>query len=157
MAGGRGSNVVGAPVAPAPSLLYAVKQVELAVRYRLDELLRASGVTTVQYTALTVLRRRDGLSSAELARNSFVTAQSMADVVTALERRALIERHRDARNRRRLVIRLTPAGQDLLASLDAPVRRLEDRMVSGLYGDEVGGLRKALNSCRIALSDGAPR
>jgi DNA-binding MarR family transcriptional regulator len=137
-----------------PSLLYAVKQVELAVRFRLDELLRsASSVTVVQYTALTVLRRRDGLTSAELARNSFVTAQSMADVVAALEQQGLIERDRDAGNRRRLVIRLTAAGQALLAELDPTVRRLEERMLANLDASEVRALRQALNACRLALTD----
>src|SRR5919205_1191255 len=81
------------PAGPrTPSLLYAVKQVELAVRAHLDELLRASGTTVLQYTALTVLARRDGLTTAELARNSFVTPQAMGELVTALERRGLVER-----------------------------------------------------------------
>jgi DNA-binding MarR family transcriptional regulator len=57
-----------------PSLLYAVKQVELAVRARLDEGLRGSGITVPQWTALTVLARREGQTSAELARNAFVSA-----------------------------------------------------------------------------------
>ena len=60
-----------------PSLMYEVKQVELAVRALMDEVLRPAGVTTLQYTALTVLAGRDGLTSAELARNSFVTAQTL--------------------------------------------------------------------------------
>src|SRR3954447_19312066 len=97
-----------------PSLLYAVKQVELAVRAHLDELLRPSGTTVLQYTALTVLDRRDGLTTAELARNSFVTPQAMGELVTSLERRALIDRRPDPGNRRRLLISLTPAGAELL-------------------------------------------
>ena len=66
-------------------LLYLVKQVELAVRARLDELLRPDGLTALQYTALTVLERHPDMSVAQLARNSFVTAQSMADMVAALK------------------------------------------------------------------------
>src|SRR4051794_2090760 len=62
------------------TLLYLVKRVELAVRSRLDEVLRPGGLTTLQYTALTVLQRHPAsLTSAQLARNSFVTAQTMAD------------------------------------------------------------------------------
>ena len=58
------------------TLLYLVKRVELAVRSRLDEVLRPGGLTTLQYTALTVLQRHPAsLTSAQLARNSFVTAQ----------------------------------------------------------------------------------
>ncbi len=79
------------------------------MRAHLDDLLRDSGVTALQYTALTVLARRDGLTSAELARNSFVTPQAMADLVTALERGGLIVRRRNPDNRRQLLISLTPA------------------------------------------------
>ena len=43
--------------APQPMLLYLVKQVELAVRSHLDNLLRSAGLTALQYTALTVLER----------------------------------------------------------------------------------------------------
>ena len=140
-----------------PSLLYAVKQVELAVRAHLDDLLRPFGTTALQYTALTVLARRDGLTSAELARNAFVTPQSMGDLVTALERRDLVTRHRDPRHARRLLISLTPAGQELLTRVEAQVRALEVRMLAGLTADERADLRDYLNRCRSALADGPAR
>lgn len=136
----------------APSLLYAVKQVELAVRANLDELLRPSGTTALQYTALTVLARRAGLTSAELARNAFVTPQSMGDLVNALERRALVARHRDPRHARRLLLRLTPAGEELLARVEPQVRELEERMLGGLAAPERDALRDYLNRCRTALA-----
>src|SRR3569833_4141376 len=66
-----------------PTLLYLIKQLELAVRSRLDEVLRPAAITPLQYTALTVLERRSDLSTAALARNSFVTDQSAADMVAA--------------------------------------------------------------------------
>jgi DNA-binding MarR family transcriptional regulator len=135
-----------------PSLLYAVKQVELAVRARLDELLRPSGTTVVQYTALTVLDRRGSLTTAELARGSFVTPQAMGDLVTALERRGLVERTPDPGNRRRLLIRLTETGQDLLAGFDGAVRALEEKMLSSLGTDERAALGDYLNRARAALS-----
>src|SRR5258708_40252865 len=94
------------PGSAPPMLLYLVKQVELAVRARLDDIFRPIGLTALQYTALTVLERHPDLSSAQLARNSFVTAQSMADMITTLEGRELIERHRDRVDRRRLVVAL---------------------------------------------------
>lgn len=143
--------------AAGPSLLYAVKQVELAVRAHLDELLRPTGTTALQYTALTVLARRAGLTSAELARNAFVTPQSMGDLVTALERRELVVRHRDPRHARRLLISLTPAGEELLARMEPQVRALEERMLGGLADGEREALRDYLNRCRTALADGPAR
>src|SRR6476661_7217120 len=113
-----------------PSLLYMVKQVELVVRSHLDELVRPYGITALQYTALTVLERHDGLSAAQLARDSFVTAQSIADLVRTLESRELIRRERNSRNR----------------------RELEERMVRELTTHQEEQFRTALSKAWHALS-----
>ncbi|WP_369221030.1 MarR family winged helix-turn-helix transcriptional regulator [Streptomyces sp. R39] len=135
-----------------PSLLYMVKQVELVVRSHLDELVRPAGITALQYTALTVLERHDGLSAAQLARDSFVTAQSMADLVRSLEARGLIRRERNPRNRRELLILLTDSGRELLAGVAGPVRELEERMVRELTAHQEEQFRLALSKAWHALS-----
>ena len=136
----------------SPLLIYMVKQVELAVRARLDEIVRPAGLTTAQYTALSVLERHTDMSSAQLARSSFVTAQSMADMITALEGRKLIERHRDRSDRRRLVVALTDAGRALLDRCRPDVAALEATMLSGLSVTQTKALRAALTSCYGNLS-----
>lgn len=141
---------------PEPLLLYLVKQVELAARARLDDLVRPSGLTSLQYTALTVLERNDDMTSAKLARNSFVTAQSMADMIGALENRGLIERRRDPGDRRRLLVALTPAGRALLDEYRAPVADLERSMVDGFPEGDAADLRRLLRACRSNLA-GRPR
>src|ERR1700744_4603733 len=120
------------PGSAAPMLLYLVKQVDLAARARLDDIFRPIGLTALQYTALTVLERHADLSSAQLARHSFVTAQSMADMITTLEGRRLIERHRDRADRRRLVVSLSPEGRVLLDRYRDEVAALEGDMIAGL-------------------------
>lgn len=145
------------PLEPQPSLLYAVKQVELAVRSHLDDLLRPAGVTVAQYTALTVLQRRQGLTSAELARNSFVTNQTMADLVNSLGRQGLILRTRDTQDGRRVLITLTERGTELVTEQAERVLELERRMVASLTRPQVRAFRRALNSCREALSSTPPR
>jgi DNA-binding MarR family transcriptional regulator len=139
----------------APLLLYLHKQVELAARARLDEIVRPAGLTATQYTALTVLERHDDMSSAQLARLSFVTAQSMADMITTLEGRALIERHRDRADRRRLVVALTAEGRVLLDRYRGEVDALEETMLAGLSRQEIAALRSLLNTCYDNLS-GSP-
>ena len=134
------------------SLLYSVKRLELAVRAHLDELLKPAGITALQYTALTVLEQHDGLPAAQLARRSFVTAQSIADLVRALEQRGLIARERNPENRRELLIRLTEAGRALLAAYADDVLALERRMVSTLTERQVAQLRSALAEAWHALS-----
>jgi DNA-binding MarR family transcriptional regulator len=155
----RASAASGAAGAPRPkrpradpTLLYVIKQVELAARAQLDEIFRPIGMTALQYTALTVLERHPDLSSAQLARNSFVTAQTMADMVRALEERGLVERHRDTADRRRLVLALTGDGRDLLRRYRDRVAALEERMLSGLTAEQAAELRRGLSVCRANLA-----
>jgi DNA-binding MarR family transcriptional regulator len=139
-----------------PTLLYEMKQVELAVRARLDELVRPSGLTALQYTALTVLEIHPDLTASHLARRSFVTAQTMADMVTSLREQGLIERHRDPSDRRRLVLALTPRGRELLEQHRQGVVDLEAEMVSDLSGTEAAALRRGIAVCRETLARRTP-
>ena len=140
-------------VQPAPpTLLYVIKQLELVTRAQLDALLKPAGVTALQYTALTVLARRPSMSSADLARASFVSAQSTADLVGALERRRLIRRAVDEDNRRRMVITLTDEGRAFLAEYDPRVADVEERMLQDLAEDQRQTLRSFLNTCRRSLA-----
>lgn len=140
------------PAVTNAPLLYAIKRVELVVRAHLDELLRPSGITVLQYTALTVLELHDGLPAAQLARRSFVTAQSMADMVRALEQRGLIVREPNPQSRRELLIRLTDAGRKVLAEHADDVQALERRMVGALTERQVQQFRSALSKAWHALS-----
>jgi DNA-binding MarR family transcriptional regulator len=139
-----------------PSLLYLIKQLELAVRARLDDVLRPAGITPLQYTALTVLERRSRLTTAELARNSFVTDQTMAGMVNTLEERGLIARQNDPEDRRRRVIQLTAAGHAILDRFRDGVAALEARMVSGLAPEEATALRRFVGICHAAISEKPP-
>ena len=138
-------------MAGTPTLLYLVKQLELSVRARLDELMRPVGLTALQYTALTVLERHGDISSAQLARNSFVTAQTMADMVLILEDRGLIERHRDPNDKRRLLLALTPAGREILDDRRPHVAAIEKQMTGALSTSDTALLRRFLAECRTSL------
>lgn len=136
---------------PEITLLYLIKQLELAVRSHLDETVRDAGLTALQYTALTVLERHPELTSAQLARNSFVRAQTMAQMITVLDDRGLITRERDPHSHRQYLLSLTPEGHRVLGQLREPVRGIETEMVAGLADAEIRQLRDALHSCRLAL------
>jgi DNA-binding MarR family transcriptional regulator len=133
------------------SLLYSIKQVELGIRSHLDALLRPYGITALQYTALTVLQRSSGLSAADLARRSFVTAQSMGEMVDTLQRLDLVSRQVDPNHKRRMLMSLTDNGHALLAECGDAVADLEATMVSGLNWRQRQALRVYLDSCRDSL------
>ena len=137
---------------PAPRLLYLVKQLESAIRARMDLALRSRRITVPQYTALTVLEQHDDMSAAQLARHTFVSSQAMEGVVGALQSAGLIERHRDPENRRRLVISLTEQGRALLEDCRQDVDRIEAVAFSGLTTEQRSRLSEWLSESRRALA-----
>lgn len=138
-----------------PLTLYMVKRLELVIRARMDVALRPFGLSTVQFTALTALRARDGLSSAQLARRSFVTPQTMNEMVHSLERRGLIARRQAPDNRRVLLLTLTDSGQELLAHCDPLVEAIEGEMLAAIPAGQHGLLRQSLDLGYAALAEGA--
>lgn len=117
---------------PGGWFLYMVKLIETGLRPALDRALAGQGITAAQYTALSVLRARPGICSSELARRTFVTAQSMAETIAALHRRDLVERRADPRHRRRLQLHLTDDGLRLVAALESSVAAAEQQILAGL-------------------------
>ncbi len=149
----------GAPPATAaavPRVGYLVYRVERRLRARLDEAVSAHGVTTTEYVALSVLRERDGLSSAQLARWAFVTPQAMSLVVTALDRRGLVRRRPDRQRRRTLRLSVTRRGLAVLTRCDDSMDQIESDMLRGLDLDTVQTVRAALSSCAHALEATRP-
>lgn len=141
---------------PPVSLLYLVKKLELAVTTELERVTSIAGLTPVQYTALTALERHPGITSAQLARNSFVRAQSMAEMVSGMMQRGLISRERDPKDGRHYLLSLTPKGTALVESLRAPVRTIERLMVADLTPAQAEALRGYLDTCRRALTPPGP-
>lgn len=135
---------------------YLVKRLELAVRGRLDSAMRPHGLTVVQYTALTALRRQPGLSSAQLARRSFVSAQTMQELMTKLERQGLVRRTPADGNRRVLSISLTERGLAKLDDTEHEVDEIERHMLADLDEDQVETLRQALRLCTQRLTSPFP-
>jgi Transcriptional regulators len=139
---------------PRPWLLYVVKQVEQASRVHIDAIVKDEGLTAIQYAALSVLDHHGEMSGADLARHSFVRAQSMADLIGALDRLELLDRRPDPHDRRRSLLRLSARGQRIVADLKPQIAELEHRMLESLGGDaDADALRRALVACRQALTE----
>jgi DNA-binding MarR family transcriptional regulator len=139
-----------------PRATYLIKQLEWAVRAHLDEIMRSYNLTTLQYTALSVVAHHPGMSAAQLARRSFVSSQAANEMVSALERKGLVERGVDESNRRALKVYLTDRGSEVLAGLDAHVDQLEAEMFAGVSSAKEAQFRAVLRSCLDAVNGPPP-
>jgi DNA-binding MarR family transcriptional regulator len=137
-----------------PRLSYVVARLDRALRREIDECVRPHGLTLARYTALSVLSKRTGLSNAQLARRSYITPQSMSQVITALERDGLIERLPDPSHGRILRARLTPKGRRVLAACDEAVDALEEEMLADVPDAEREALIVELIGCVRRLGAG---
>ena len=108
---------------------YHLKRAQQALRTAMDEGLRAEGLTTPQYAALTHLEADEPLSGAELARRCFVTAQTMNAILVGLDRARLVERTAHATHGRVIEARLTKRGRAKVEDAHRTVFGIEERML----------------------------
>lgn len=134
---------------------YELKRVQHGLRSRMDGELRGIGLTTPQYAALSVLRDFPGISGAELARRSFVTAQTMNQILSKLEGAGLVERERHPEHGRILQMYLTPEGKRLVKEAHGVVESIETAMLSPLGKRDRKELLKHLKTCADAMARGA--
>ena len=140
-----------------PRISYIVARLERAVRAAVNERVRPHGLTTLQYTTLSVLGARgQPLSNAQLARRAYMTPQSMMEVIDALERKGLIRRDPHPSHRRVFPATMTAKGRRVLKACDAAVEEMEDEMRAGLSRGERDSLLVCLKTCVRALHAGFP-
>ena len=108
---------------------------------RSEDPLAALGLSGRQYLVLAVLATDEPSSQLELASLCGLLPAQIVPVLDALERRQLVARQRSEDDRRRSVVRLTPAGARTLAKADELARSIED----ALFGDLDPDLREQLN------------
>lgn len=131
---------------------YLVKRLESAVRRELDNRMQALGLTTPQYAALSILQRTPGLSSAQLARRSFVTAQSMQVMVSGFLRNGYVDRRPDPNSKRILRNYLAEPGVDALRRCEEEADAMEEHMLAGLSPLQVSLMHEAMAHCIHNLS-----
>jgi DNA-binding MarR family transcriptional regulator len=150
----------GDPAAWDPDLrlIYAVGRFHTVLRGELVRRLAPEALTVPEFTALSVLSARSGLSNAELARRSFVTPQAMNQVLAALEEKGLVTRpapgsHPRAHHRARGA-KLTAEGRRRVARANRIVDEIEDAAFASLDPAQRGALAAMLrDSARQLVVD----
>jgi DNA-binding MarR family transcriptional regulator len=120
---------------------YLIKRLENGVRVLLDRAIHDYGITSGQYLLLSLVSREGGLSSAELARRTSVTPQSMNESIAALEQKKLVRRTEDRSNRRVLLIALTREGRRVLTGCNQAVDDAEEQYFRALKPAKLAELR----------------
>ena len=152
----RPATKTASPNEAAFRLSYVIARLERAIRRGIEERLAPHDLSVPQYTAMSVLHNRPGLSNAQLARRSFVTPQSMNEVISSLEQAEIVEREAAPDHGRILRARLTPRGDRLYKRIDREIAELEEQMLHELSERERKTFTDAAVSCVHMLGAGLP-
>jgi DNA-binding MarR family transcriptional regulator len=139
-----------------PRLSYVIARLERALRAAINDRVKPHGLTTLQYTTLSLLGARGELSNAQLARRSYMTPQAMSEVIEALESKGLIRRDPHPNHRRIYPAALTAKGRKVLGECDRAVDELEEQVLRDLSPTERAGLADSLMTAVRSLHAGFP-
>jgi DNA-binding MarR family transcriptional regulator len=114
-------------------LLRRAHQISAAV---FEDECRIVGLTPAQFGVLTIVRASPGLDQSSLARALGFDKVTVLRVLRGLEERKLVERATAEGNRRKLSLRLSPAGQALLRRAQEPADQACQRLMAPLAPEQ---------------------
>jgi len=116
----------------------------------MQQLLKSYGITEQQYNVLRILRGAgpEGLRCTEIGERMLSRDPDITRLLARLQRNRLIERRRDARDRRVTHIRISPAGSALLADLDPVVEAEMTALLAHMSEEKMSALIDLLEEVR---------
>lgn len=122
------------------------------LRRNFDRLAKEHGLSRSRWQMLWHLSREQGLKQAELAERLDVAPISIARQLDTLEQEGLIERRRDASDKRCFRIHLTTRAEPALAQLRELGGEIRSEALAGMSVKEVRQLQTLLSRVRSNLS-----
>jgi DNA-binding MarR family transcriptional regulator len=140
------------PVTPCPeeaAFLTLLSTADMLSR-GLVQILKTEELSSTQYNVLRILRGApEGLPCGEIAKRMITRDPDITRLLDRLERRGLILRSREAKDRRTVMTRITDEGLKLLARLDEPIQEAHRKQLGHLG-------RKRLNLLMELLREAHP-
>ena len=116
-------------------------------------MLKTEDLSATQYNVLRILRGApDGLPCGEIANRMITRDPDITRLLDRLEKRGLISRCRESKDRRMVTARITTEGSKLLTRLDEPVREAHRKQLGHLGRERLRALTELLRAFRSRLA-----
>ena len=117
-----------------------------------ETLLKPFGLTSTQYNVLRILRGagREGLLCRQIGERMVTPDPDITRLLDRLEKRSLILRTRDSRDRRAIFTRITEEGLSFLERLAPPVIEFHRQRLAHLNKNRIRSLIQLLEAARAA-------
>src|SRR5216684_6217416 len=115
----------------------------------LIRVLKTENLSATQYNVLRILRGSpEGLPWGEIASRMITRDPDVTRLLDRMEKRGLISRSRDNKDRRTVIGRITPEGLKLLARLDEPIQEIHHKQLGHLGRNRLCALTELLSDAR---------
>lgn len=119
---------------------------------RLHRLLKTCGISQTQYNVLRILRGApDGLPCGEVARRLVTREPDITRLLDRMEKRGLISRSRETKDRRTVMTRITASGLGTVDRLDAPMQAIHHKQLGHLGRGRLQALLDLLRDARSKI------
>src|SRR5713101_1023520 len=119
----------------------------------LVQVLKTEDLSATQYNVLRILRGApEGLPCGEIASRMITRDPDVTRLLDRLEKRGLISRCRETKDRRTVMGRITPEGLKLLARLDEPVQAGHRKQLGHLGRERLRLLTELLSAARSQVA-----
>lgn len=108
-------------------LLIALRRIHKATDMATKRLAKDTGLTTPQLLVMQAISDAASLTVSEIAREINLTQATTTSIVNGLERKLLIDKHRDESDKRRVIVSPTVAGRKLIRDAPKTLQDLLDR------------------------------
>lgn len=108
-------------------------------------------LTPRQYAILVTVAQNEGLSQTQLVEKTGIDRSTLADIVRRLLKKGLLQRRRTKDDARAYSVKLTEEGFRVLKSAEPMARKVDDRILAALPGQQRERFVQDLNTIVKAL------
>lgn len=136
----------------------SVLRTAAVLQRHLAQVVEAYGITIQQYNVLRILRGAGdaGLPTLAIRDRMVEEAAGITRLLDKLESAGYVVRERSTPDRRQVLCHITPKGESLITSLDAPMDAANQRAGSNLDDHERREIVELLGAIRAAYTNSRP-
>ena len=137
--------------APQPEFIngylsYLLSRAGHAVYKDFDSIVRAAGLSSLEWRVLATLSDGDGLTIGDLAREVLAKQPTLTKLVQRMEKAGWVHRGADPLDARRTLVFETMQGRSAVAGLLEQAKQHEAQLLSGFSARDVTALKKILRA-----------
>ena len=154
------SNLKESQIQRSKDLLIGLRKITQAIDLHSKYLFKTVGITSPQLIILQELSHFDSLSVSELSKSVSLSQGTVTEILNRLEKKALISRRKSDLDKRRSLISITEAGNELLQEAPSP---LQDEFIKSFHSLEdweqlmiLGSIKRVVNMMSAEKIEASP-